>query len=485
MFNARAAHMLQAYSPSMSGLPISIPRATQVEQLCADPLGFLAQNRSSFGEIFVIREAGPIFSRVADCNGAIAVFGPEHHQAVLSDIDLFGMPVSAAEYLSLPRNLINLNHGLHSMRGEQHSQHQRLLMRLLSERAIQDQHEAIRARFETSVQGWRSGQSIGLLSEMRQLALQVSIPLLFGDNYPESSELALLLQSYFQFRREVASPLSPVGDDMREELIALGSSLDQALRRHIKWCNQKSLDSADGLLTTLATMELETGGRVSADELVAHSNVLFVSSNEPIAVSLTWILLILSQLPDLRLKLRRELEEASLADAGPTRCNFARLPLLDAVINESLRLLTPNALMVRVTTRPAVLCGVRLPERSEIVLCPFLAHRDARRFPRPNEFLLSRWSGTKPSPFEYFPFGAGGHSCVGRHIATYIIKAALAFLMPRCELVLTEDQEIDWRIHIMFMPRNEPIMTVTAPDVSTLIGGKLLGPVGELISLDP
>lgn len=468
----------------MSPLPISIPRATEAQEFYQDPLAFLARNRSSLGEMFVIREAGPIFSRAMDCNGVIAVFGPAHHQAVLGDIDLFGMPLSAAQHLSLPPNLINLNHGLHSMRGDQHSQQQRGLMRVLSERGLEAQHETIRAGIEAVVQDWRSGQEIGLLGELRQLTLQVSVRLLFGENYPERSELASLLQTYFHLRREVASPLSPVAENTREELIALGTSLDRALRRHIKWCHRKPLTSADGLLTRLASVELESGVRLSEDELVAHSNVLFVSCNEPIAVSLTWILLILSQLPGLRLELRRELEEVAPGNAGPTVGNFARLPLLDSVINESLRLLTPNALMVRVTTQPALLQGVPLPERCEIVICPFLAHRDADRFPRPKEFLLSRWNGTRPSPFEYFPFGAGGHSCVGRYIAVYMIKAALALLMPRYDLVLALDQEIDWRIHIMFMPRDEPIMTIRSPGASTLKGGRLLGPVGDLISLD-
>src|SRR5436190_282546 len=144
----------------MSLLPLTLPRATETAELHQDPLAFLARNRSHFGEIFVLRDDGPIFSRATDCNGTIAVFGPANHQA--------------------------------------------------------------------------------LLSEMRQLALEVSVRLLFGDEYAERSELASLLQTYFQFRREVASPLSPGGDDMREELIALGTLLDQALRRHIKWCRQKS-----------------------------------------------------------------------------------------------------------------------------------------------------------------------------------------------------------------------------------------------------
>lgn len=471
----------------MSLLPTSIPRATEVERLREDPLGFLAQARSSLGDIFVIRDGGPVFSRSPDCTGAVAVFGPTHHQAVLSDIDLFGMPVSAAQHLSLPQNLVNLNHGLHSMRGEQHAQHQRLLMRVLSEHSIEDQHTVVSGGLETFAQGWRIGQKIGLLDEMRKLALQVSTRFLFGDQYAESSMLASLLQTYFQFRREAVSPLSSADETLREELIALGSSLDDALRRHVRWCRAKAVASSDGVLTRLAGLELEPLKRISEDELVAHANVLFVSSNEPIAVSLTWILLILSQLPDLRRALRHELEQASLADAAPPAFRLARLALLDSVINESLRLLTPNALMVRVTTRLASLNDVLLPERCELVLCPFLAHRDSQRFPRPNEFLPSRWSGTdgiRPSPFEYFPFGAGGHSCVGRHLAIHMIKAALAVLMPRYDLVLADDQEIDWRIHIMFMPRNDPIMSVRAPSTSTLTGGKLIGPVADLVSLD-
>ncbi|HSB11723.1 MAG TPA: cytochrome P450 [Blastocatellia bacterium] len=432
----------------------------------------------------MIRDGGPIFSRAMDCSGAVAVFGPAHHRTVLSDIDLFGMPVSAAEHLSLPSSLVNLNRGLHSMQGEQHAEHQHVLMRVLGERSFEDQHAAVSAGLETFAQGWQSGQKIGLLGEMRQLALQASTRLLCGDQYMESSQLALLLQTYFHCRREATSPVSSTTETLREDLITLGTVLDDALRQYIRWCRQKAPASLDGILTGLANLELSPGKQLSEDQMVAHSNVLFISSTEPVAVSLTWILLILSQLPHLRRALRLELDGGTPTDAVPHPSELARLTLLDSVVNESLRLFPANALMVRVTTRPTSLDGVRLPERCELVLCPFLAHRDAERFTRPTEFLPSRWSGTKPSAFEYFPFGAGGHACVGRHLAMYLIKAALALLIPRYELVLAGDQEIDWRIHIQLMPRNDPIMTVRAPGVSTSRAGKLLGPVADLISLD-
>jgi cytochrome P450 len=428
----------------MSLLPILIPRATEVQQLYEEPLGFLARNRSNLGDLFVIREDGPIFSPSPECTGAIALFGSANHRAVLSDIDLFGMPVSGAQNLSLPKKLVNLNCSLHSMRGEQHAENQRLLIQALSERSIEDQHGAVSAGLEMFARGWQPGERIGLLGEMRRLTSEVSTRLLFGDQYVEISELASLIQVYFQVRREATSPFSSAGEPLKEGLIALGTSLDDALRRHIRWCRRRASASSHGLITRLATLELAPGRRLSEDEMIAHSNILFVSSNEPVAIALTWILLILSQLPDLRRALRHELDQASFTDALMTSCP---LTLLDSVINESLRLLPPNALMVRITTRPASLQGISLPEGCELVLCPFLAHRDAERFPHPDEFLPSRWSATRPSPLNTSRLGPGGHSCVGV-ISQLTCQNSTFMLMPRYELVLADDQEIDWRIHI-------------------------------------
>jgi cytochrome P450 len=466
----------------MSLLSSLIPRAREVDELYEEPLGFLARNRSNLGDLFVIRDDGAVFSRSSDCSGSIAAFGQANNRAALSDIELFGMPVSGAQNLSLPHKLVNINCSLHSMRGEQHGLNQRLLLRVLSERSIEDQLGHVSAGLEAFARSWQPGQSIGLLGEMRRLTLEFSSRLFFGDHHVEASELASLIQLYFQLRREATSPFSSADQPLREGLIALGTSLDDALRRHSRWCRRRA-SASSGLLARLATIELESGRLLSEDEMVAHSNILFVSSTEPVAIALTWIVLILSQLPDLRRALRNELDQASSADSLKPS-HLTRLALLDSVINESLRLLPPNALMVRLTTEQASLQGVALPQRCEIVLCPFLAHRDAERFPRPNEFLPSRWRETKPSPFEYFPFGAGGHACVGRHLATYMIKSALAILLQRHDLVLADDQEIDWRIHIQLMPRNEPLMTIQTPGESTSSAGKLLGPVADLISFD-
>ena len=119
--------------------------------------------------------------------------------------------------------------------------------------------------------------------------------------------------------------------------------------------------------------------------------------------------------------------------------------------------------------------------RTELVLCPFLAHRDAKRFPQPDQFRPQRWHNLKPSPFEYFPFGAGGHGCVGQRLAMYLLKTMLVRLIREFDFVLAGDQEIDWRIHIMLMPSAEVEIRVEEPDKATGKPGRLSGPVAELV----
>ncbi|HSS18578.1 MAG TPA: cytochrome P450 [Pyrinomonadaceae bacterium] len=463
-------------------LPPTIPRVAQLRDFYDDPLTFFGQARAELGDMFVLREDAPLFSRSPECSGVIAVFGAGNHQAVLTDSDLFSLPISAAQHLSLPDRLINLNRGLHSMRGEQHDQHQRLILRVLGDRNLDDRHRAITAVVQKFVSRWQHGQKVGLLTEMRRLTFEISSRYLFGERYDDGATVAALAEKFFHSRRELTSAFSTPSEASLKGLVALGTSLDEAMRKHIRWSRQQTVAPADGLLAKLASLEVRPGTGLSEDEMVGHGNVLFMSSNEPIAVALTWTLLVLSQLPELRQELRNELDQWP-AEIVPSLSALSGLTLLDAVISESLRLLTPNAMMSRVTSRAGSLNGVLLPAHCEIVICPLLAHRDETVFPSPKEFLPSRWRGFKPSPFEYFPFGAGGHSCVGRSLALHVIKAALAVALREHQLVLDGDQEIDWQVHIIFMPVKDPIMRLVGPATKNVKAGKLLGPLRDLIQL--
>jgi cytochrome P450 len=145
-------------------------------------------------------------------------------------------------------------------------------------------------------------------------------------------------------------------------------------------------------------------------------------------------------------------------------------------------MLPPNAIMVRLTTRPVKLLGHQLPANCEILLSPFVAHRDQGEFPRPDVFDADRWRGRKPSAYAYFPFGVGARYCVGRQLAQFLLVSALTSILTRYEVVLAADQTLDWTMNVTMMPAQEPIVRfVPVQPQHTAVGGLLRGPVADLV----
>ena len=461
----------------------SIPRFVNLRELRSNPLAFLQAAHIEGGGLIVISENGPLFSRAQNCSAAVAVFGTAGVRQVLNDTDVFGTAVSVGELFSLPPTLKRLNAGLFNMHGEQHSNHQQLLTSFLTADGIVGLSDAI-------VQGWESFnlelevvQEVPLLSEMRRLALHVSERMIFGD---ANLELGRLIQSYFYQRRSLSGRQLRPGPAARRELIRLGFELDRALCAKLAALRKEASASplkSKCLLTQLSTLGNNVGVHLTDDELIAHANTLFMSSSEPVAVALTWTLILLSQKPELRCAIRTELTRACRADSLPPRFNEIDLPLLKAVIQESLRLLPPNAVMVRLTTRPGRLLEHELPQNCEVVLSPYVAHRDPHEFVDPATFNPHRWSNLRPSTYAYFPFGIGTRYCVGKQLAKLLLVSMLARILDRYDVILARDQELDWTIDVTMMPASDPVVRFI-PKTRTrecMTAGRLGGPVAALV----
>jgi cytochrome P450 len=460
----------------------TVPRFAGAARLQSDPLSFLRAAWSDAGGPVVISEDGPIFSRSKDCTAAVAVFGRAGVQEVLTRPDLFGTVVSVGELFSLPPTLIRLNNGLFSMRGEQHKTHQQMLRGLMNAESMVDVADAIGHGWQSFAADLPVGQDAPLLSEMRRLVLHVSQRIVFGND-----ELALgrLIQSYFELRRTLSSRKARPAIADRQELIRLGGRLDRMLRRRLQEVRDDLATSAAArrsLIGRLALLAETHAAELTDDQLIAHANMLFMSSSEPVAVALTWTLLLLSQQPSLRAALRQELRAG--ADRAHADRDVDETELLNAVIQESLRLLPPNAIMVRLTTGPGPLLGHQLPDNCEIVLSPYVEHRDPRAFANPDAFDPSRWRTAVPSPYSYFPFGIGARYCIGKHLARSILVYILRRMLAAHEIVLARDQDLDWKINITMMPAAEPIVRfLPASPRRARAGGRLGGPLGALVNV--
>lgn len=132
-------------------------------------------------------------------------------------------------------------------------------------------------------------------------------------------------------------------------------------------------------------------------------NVLMGGHGVP-AAALTSVVWELARRPRLVDDLRDEADGP--ADGGT--------PLAEAVVRETLRLYPPAWLMTRTASTETTLGDWTLSPGDDVLLNPYLIHRDPRWWPRPDEFDPARWLDGRSAPGPaYLPFGAGPRVCLG------------------------------------------------------------------------
>jgi cytochrome P450 len=160
---------------------------------------------------------------------------------------------------------------------------------------------------------------------------------------------------------------------------------------------------------------------------------MLVAGHETTATGLSWAFRWLLETPGVMARLEAEI--ATAYDSGrllPEK--IAKLELLDATVRETLRLQPVVPMVGRVVKKPIKIGPHTIPAGVVIAPSIYLAHRRARTFPDPRRFDPDRFLRTKPSPYEWFPFGGGIRRCIGMAFALYEMKMVLAAVLSRVTL---------------------------------------------------
>lgn len=161
---------------------------------------------------------------------------------------------------------------------------------------------------------------------------------------------------------------------------------------------------------------------------------------------MTGILYYLMAYPNYQKQLQEEFDEAGDSNNGPNIQDLAKLPLLNGIINESLRLhyAGPSG-FPRITPPEGIRVGDTFIPGNVHVKVPFYAvFRDERNFKDSNEFIPERWSSRRDlihHPEVFAPFLMGAYNCVGKNAALMQIRCTIYSLFSRFEaLPLNKDQ---------------------------------------------
>lgn len=396
---------------------------------------YLREMHDTYGDIVGLAEDDPSW---------VFVFSPTLNHDVLANPETFIN--DAGPFLRLPKGSTLEKMFLHTlgvMNGQHHKQQRRLMQPAFHRNQIEGYHQDMVALTDETFNRWRVGDTKDMLVEMKNLTQRIAVKSLFG-GYQESEieRVTAFLHATKQIPFVMMAPYDIPGLPFYRV-----SRMAEKLQEYLldKIAEKRTQVGATDVLATLVHAHDEDGATLSDEEMISHALALFVAGHETTSHALTLTLLLLHQHPEIHAALLDELTSVLHGDA-PTAEQLKSLPLLDGVIKESLRLLPPAPIGIRLAAHECELGGHTVPKGATVFYSQLVTHRSPELYPHPDRFMPERWATIHPTIYEYLPFAAGPHMCIGAGFALQELKVVLAMMVQRYRLALTPNHKIDLSI---------------------------------------
>jgi cytochrome P450 len=291
---------------------------------------------------------------------------------------------------------------------------------------------------------WVPGQLRDVHSDMMRMTLQIVTRTLFGIDFRSAVGVAenLVATVMDEFNRRIASPVRfrfPLPSVRTLRLFKAMRELDDIAYRAIA---ERRRERQQDLLSMLVAAQDESGQPMSDREVRDACIAVFFAGHETTACLLSWTWYVLAQRPDVEERLLAELGRAG-ADNGESPATLvSRLPYMQMVLNEVLRLYPPAYGFGRRALRDTVVGDHPVAAGTTVLMSPWAMHRDATYFENPERFVPERWAdglGSRLPRFAYYPFSSGPRRCVGSSYATMEATIAVAAILPRFHLASTAE----------------------------------------------
>src|ERR671923_1359708 len=307
------------------------------------------------------------------------------------------------------------------------------------------------------------------------------------DVHHDFMRLTLLIVAKVLFDADVAHEVEPIGSALDDAMKEIASRFRRPFRipdaipipGNLRWRRavrrldgvvhriideHRERDSRGDLLGLLMQARDDDGQAMTDEQLRDEAITILLAGHETTALALSWTCYLLSKHPQVTRLLHDELDEV-LHGRPPTVGDLPRLRFTEMVVMEALRLYPPAYALGREAVKDCTIAGYTVPARTSIFISPWVVHRDARWFDRPEEFIPERWAGNAAQrlpKFAYFPFGGGPRMCIGNRFAMMEAVLLLACVARRFRLTLENEKSVALFPSITLRPANGLRMTLRA-----------------------
>lgn len=200
-----------------------------------------------------------------------------------------------------------------------------------------------------------------------------------------------------------------------------GSMVDLLIRR-----NQKSADAP-----------------LDVAALRNEAATIFMAGHETTATTLTWAWYLLANAPWVTSRIHEEIA-ATCGRRAPGLRDLPQLRWCRAVVQETLRLYPPVPLLPRQAREADRIGPIDVEKSALVMIAPWLLHRAADLWDRPNHFLPERFvEGGRIDPFAFIPFAVGPRICPGMNFGQDEAALCLAILAQRFDVVPREGYRVE------------------------------------------
>lgn len=302
------------------------------------------------------------------------------------------------------------------------------------------------------------GQVLDVYPKMMEIAFRIIGNAMFSnaatDEELETIETAILKVQQFiinRVRQPFMQPWYWLKGDMKKYK-NLSQDIEEVILKVVR-NRQKLTEQPDDLLGMLINTRYEdTGESMSEQQLLWESNILFVAGHETSANSLSWMLYLLAKHKDVAEKLKKEIAD-HLGDAALSFEVLMKMPYLNAVILETMRLYPPAWISDRVAKADDEIDGHKIPAGTMVLALLYHSHHREEDWIEPEKFNPDRFLNVK-NPSAYFPFGAGPRMCIGNNFAMLEMQIFLVQFMKKFKVNLDAQTDGAYKALITLKPKN-------------------------------
>jgi cytochrome P450 len=418
---------LQTARTTLPPGPRKLPYIGNLLSLRQDPLGYLQQLQRTYGNMATVH-----FGRTP----TVLLFRPEYVRYVLIE-----NPRSFSNRGVLQENEQEdqgaASEGLLTIDGEKHRQQRRAVQPAFHKKHVESYATIMEQYTQELLKTWHPGDTVDLSRAVQELTLRIVSKCLFSIDL--SHQLSAVGDA---FNGMIASSTSLAEDllNIRIDNPITGYGKRRAAQRQLDMLiytliaqRREDAGQHSDVLSMLMSASSGEESETKLTEKQIHDHVLtfLAAGHETTALTLVWTFYLLSAHPEIREKLLDEIRMV-LAGRGPTVDDLARLPYLDWVLSESMRLYPPAWMQMRFVAKEVELDGVRLPVGTLVMMSQWVIHHLPEIWGDPEVFRPERWdpaNGQHLPPGAYFPFGGGPRICIGMPFAQLEAKLILATIL--------------------------------------------------------